>query len=485
MTDLVKIPFLRRGRLSSLLGLSLDGSRLDGVVLRRTNGSLEVQQSFSVSLSLDPLTAAPELVGREIRNHLDAAGVRERSCVLGLPLKWALATHVELPDLPEADIASFLQIEAERGFPCDVTTLLVSTSRCQPPSGKPQAMLVGIPRNQLVVLEQALRAAKLKPISFSLGLAALQPADPSAGGGVLALAIGETHVGLQVTCGGGVVALRTLEGALEMEGGRRSLHADLVAREARITLGQLPAEIRESVRRVRLFGPRDLAQQLADEMELRFESMGLKVEVLTRYAANEFGVQLPVDTAVSPALSLAAARLVGRCSPFEFLPPRVTAWQQVAARYSSGRLRTVGAAAAVVLLLVGGLFGLQQWQLVRLRAQWGQMAPKVHELETVTQEIHQFRPWFDESFRALTILRLLTQAFPEDGVVSAKTVEIRELSAVTCTGTARDNQSLLRTLDRLSSSAGVTEVHRGAFRGKSPIQFTFDFRWNEGGKSEN
>jgi hypothetical protein len=91
-------------RLSSLLGLALDGSRLEGVVLRRTNGSFEVQRTFSVALSLDPLTAAPELVGREIRNHLDAAGVRERNCVLGLPLKWVLATHVDVPQLPEADI---------------------------------------------------------------------------------------------------------------------------------------------------------------------------------------------------------------------------------------------------------------------------------------------------------------------------------------------------------------------------------------------
>jgi hypothetical protein len=482
MTNFVQIPFLKRGRLTSLLGLALDGSRLDGVVLRRTNGSLQVQQSFSVSLSLDPLTAAPELVGREIRNHLDAAGVRERCCVLGLPLKWALATHVDLPDLPEPDIASFLEIEAERGFPCDVATLLVATSRCHPPSGKRQAMLVGIPRNQLVLLEQALRAAKLKPISFSLGLVALQPADSDA---VLALAIGETHVGLQVTCGGGVVALRTLEGALEMEGSRRSLHADLVAREARITLGQLPAEIRETVRRVRIFGPRDLGQQLADEMELRLESLGLKVEVVTRYAANEFGVQLPADIAVSPALSLAAARLAGRSTPFEFLPPRVTAWQQMATRYSSGRLRTAGAAAGVVLLILGGLFGFQQWQLVRLRAQYSQMAAKVDDLKKVTQQIQQFRPWFDDSMRALTILRQLTQAFPEDGVVSAKTVEIRDLNAVTCTGTARDNQSLLRTIDRVTSTAGVYEVHHGTSRGKSPIQFTFDFRWNEGGRSEN
>ena len=59
-----------------MLGLALDGSKLDGVVLRRTNGALQRLQSFSAQLTLDPLTAAPELVGREIRNQLDAAGVR-------------------------------------------------------------------------------------------------------------------------------------------------------------------------------------------------------------------------------------------------------------------------------------------------------------------------------------------------------------------------------------------------------------------------
>src|SRR5947208_13353048 len=78
MIDLLNLNKLKRQRLSSLLGIALDGSRLDGLVVRRTNGSLEVQQSFSVSLSLDPLTADAELVGREIRNHLDAAGIRER-----------------------------------------------------------------------------------------------------------------------------------------------------------------------------------------------------------------------------------------------------------------------------------------------------------------------------------------------------------------------------------------------------------------------
>ncbi len=479
----------KRQRLTSLLGLTLDGSRLEGVVLRRTNGSLQVQQSFAVSLTLDPLMADADLVGREIHNHLVAAGVRERSCVVGVPLKWALTTHVDVPPLSEADVASFLQLEAEHGFPCDASTLQVSSSVCAgkraPRSdvggeapGKQYALLAGIPKGHLNLLDQALRAAKLKPVSFSLGIAALQPALAESSDGVLALAIGESHVGLQVTCGGGVAALRALEGALEQEGGRRSLHADLVAREARITLGQLPSELREMVHRIRIFGPRDLAQQLADELELRLEPMGLKLELVARYAPDELGFHLAPDAPVSAALSLAAGQLAGRSTGFEFLPPHVTAWQQIATRYSSGRFRLAGAAAAAVVLVATSMFGVQQWRIMRLQSEWSALAPKYKELDNIQQQIKQFRPWYDESIRGLTILKQLTLAFPESGAVSAKSVEIRDLNLVTCTGLAQDYRELLRTQERLQTTKGVSKFHLDTIRGKTPMQFTFNFLWS-------
>jgi hypothetical protein len=486
MIDLLNINTLKRRQLTSLLGLALDGGKLDGVVLRRTNGSLEVQQTFSVSLSLDPLTAATELVGREIRNHLDAAGIKERNCLVALPLKWALTTHAELPELPESDVDSFLQLEAERGFHSDISTLHFAASRSQSKSGKQHAFLAGIPKNHLTLLEQALRAAKLKPLSFSLGITALQPPGVESSNGVLALAIGETHVGLEVTSGGGVAALRALEGALEMDGSRRVLQSELVAREARITLGQLPADVRDTVRRIRIFGPRDLAQQLADELELRLEPMGLKVELVTRYATDEFGLQLPSDTPVSAPLSLAAGQLAGRKPPFELLPPRVTAWQQMATRYSSGKLRMAATAAAALFVIVAGAFGFQQWQLSSLRSQWLAMSPKVKELDAVTQQIHQYRPWFDDSLRALTILKEITAAFPEEGSVSAKSVEIRDLNNVTCTGTTQNSEALFTIWKNLRASGRVTDLHSPTIRGnKPPMQFTFDFRWNEGGRVEN
>jgi hypothetical protein len=505
MNNVLKIKFGKRRPLSSVLGLTLDGSRLEGVVLRRTNGSLQLRQAFSVALALDPLTAAPELVGREIRNHLDTAGVRERQCVVGVPLKWALTAHTELPPLPEADAVSLLQLEAERGFPSDVATLRLAYSRCALSGGKQHVTLAGIPNAQLASLEQVLVAAKLKPVSFSLGLTALQnppgvppsvgvsgenSVAPPKGGtadkedGILALGIGESHVGLQITCGG-VAALRALEGAIEDEAGRRTLHANLVARETRITLGQLPAELREAVKRIRIFGPREMAQQLADELELRFEPMGLSVEIVSAYGPDEFGAQLPSEAPVSPAFSLAARWLTGEKPVFEFLPPKPSPLEQLIARYTSGRLRSAGGMAAGVVVLVGGLFLFQEIQLVLLRSQWSAMAVRVSELDALQDQIREYRPWFDDSFRSLTILRQLTQAFPEDGSVTAKTVEIRAGNTVTCTGIAQDNGALLRTLNQLRTADGVADVKLQQIRGKSPMQFSFDIHYRNGGNNEN
>ena len=65
----------RQKRTQSVLGLTLDNGRLEAVWLRRSNGSVEVKKALSTPLTLDLMRNETELVGREIRNLLDAAGV--------------------------------------------------------------------------------------------------------------------------------------------------------------------------------------------------------------------------------------------------------------------------------------------------------------------------------------------------------------------------------------------------------------------------
>ena len=135
--------------------------------------------------------------------------------------------------------------------------------------------------------------------------------------------------------------------------------------------------------------------------------------------------------------------------------------QQFSAKYSSGKLKTVGAIAAGVLAIFGALFLFQQIQLELLRSQWAKMSARVTELQGLQQEIQQYRPWFDDSFTSLSIMRQLTQAFPEDGVVTAKTIEIHDGNTVTCSGTAQSQAALLKTLKQLSSEDGVTKLNVG------------------------
>ncbi len=45
------------------------------------------------------------------------------------------------------------------------------------------------------------------------------------------------------------------------------------------------------------------------------------------------------------------------------------------------------------------------------------MADRVTEVEAIQEQVKQFRPWFDTSVPSLTILQILTEAFPEEGSI--------------------------------------------------------------------
>lgn len=474
---------LKKQTPKSILGLTLDGNRLNAVLVRRNNGHAEVQKFVDVTLTLDLLHNEIELVGQEIRNQLNTAGIKERRCAVGVPLNWAMTLHTKIPaELPEEDVVDFLLVEAERGFPTGVDELHIATTRHQSPDGESYATQIGVPREHLARLEAVLAAAQLRVASFGLGLAALPGAVPEAPRSGIAAIVGEGSVDVLIASGGGVVALRTLEGAFDTEGGEKRVQADLVARELRITLGQLPVDVCSGLKTITVYGAGRYAQQLTEELHPRARALGLGVEQVRTGSNEQHGIKFPVESGVSPAISLAAQFLSGRGNPFEFLPPKPTVWQQLTSRYTSKSLGYAGAVAAALLVVVGGMFLYQQIVLSGLRSDWNGMKPKVAELDTLQAEIRRFRPWYDDSLTGLSILRRVTEAFPEDGAVTAKTVDIRSLANVNVSGTARDNSALLKTLDRLRTNE-VSEVSVDTIRGKSPMQFTFKFHWGSGGRT--
>jgi len=71
--------------------------------------------------------------------------------------------------------------------------------------------------------------------------------------------------------------------------------------------------------------------------------------------------------------------------------------------------------------------------------------------------------------------------FPEDGVVTAKSIEIRNVTEVSCTGAAQDNQVYLKMSDRLKAASHVADLKTQTLGKK----FSFNFQWVEGGSREN
>ncbi len=459
--------WIRSKKPSALLGLALNGLQLEGTVVRRNNGRTQLGSTFRHTFSADPLTGNPTLLGRELRAVLDAAEIRENQCTVALPANWTLTLTTSLPDLPEADAQSLLQLEAERGFAFPVETLSIVSSRFEAPPGTHHATQVAIHRERITRLLDILRAAHLTSVSLTPGcIRTVELVEPANETGTLTLIVAPTQVELVARLQPGIAALRTWELPLENPG-----------RELRVTLGQLPAELQTALKRIRLVGTGAAVDHLAAELRARASASGLSVEQVASFATNAGGVGLPEGTPATPAVAVAAAFLAGRSNPLDFQPPHVSAWQQYTQRYASRKLVAVGQVAGAIILVVLALFLWQQFQLSQLESNWARIANRVHSADDVQQQIKKFRPWYDTSVRSLAILRQLTEAFPEDGEVTAKIIEIRENGMVTCSGTARDQAALLRTMERLRSALNVVDVQLDMVRGKAPMQFTFNFQW--------
>ncbi len=466
----------RQKHSNAVLGLTLDNGRLEAVLLRRTNGSVEVKKTASVPLTLDLMRNEPELVGREIRNLLDAAGIRERRCVVGLPPEWVLSLHTPLPDLPEEDLQSFIELEGERGFPNSLDQLQRAISR-QRTATAAYATQLAVTRDQVTRFEAVLAAAQLRPVRLSLGIAALPGALGQDSPGALTATVGESGVVLLIAAGDGIVALRTLDNVFEAEGSERRVLADVIFRELRITLAQLPDDLRGLLKELRVAGSGPVADHLARELDPRARSLGLTVNRLTTSNGVEHGLKIVGQAPLGGALSLAVQFLANPAGALNFLPPKPTLWQQVSQRYSGRRLAYTGATAGVVAAVVLGLFLYQSLRLAGLNRDWQAMEAKVTELEELQTRIRTFRPWHEPAITSLSILQRVTEAFPEEGSVTAKSVEIRNQSAVNISGVTRDNAALLATLDQLRQAAEIAEVKVDTIRGKTPMQFTFNFQW--------
>ncbi len=452
----------KRFQVRSTLAITVESGRVAVDLVKREDGASRVAASFELPMGADAVVANGEKAGRELAAQLATAGIRERRCVVCIPASWALTTSTDVPEIGADDLRGYLELRAEREFPIPVAELRLAHSAFTAPDGKQRATLAAVPARKMEAIERMLAAAECRAVSISLGLDSCLPKSelPAA----MHFVANGTHVDLVIAAGGGIAAVRSLPSPADAE----AFDAAGFSREVRITLGRLPDALRQQVTQARFSGAAAAAENLCLEIRQHLARMGIDSRLQ----------QTPADGA-HPGAALDAAELHLRHQPvvFEYLAPEINRWATAVRQLEDPRRRWIAGAIAGSILLLAITFMVRSHIANSLDAEWDGMRRKVADLESLQQRIRQFRPWFEPAPQNLQIVEGLAAAFPDQGDVWAKSVQVTDGTKVTCNGFARSQSALLAWFDRLRARKDVTGVQVQQVRGDNPIQFSVTYKW--------
>lgn len=444
--------------IQSLLGLAIRGNRLTAAVAKRINGAVRFSSHATVELSSPPWTDDPELVGQEIQAFLEQKEIRENRCLLCLPLNIAMTISVEIPDLSDGDLQSYLELQAESEFPFGIEDMQLASAVYRAPDQSRHATLAAIPKNRIEQIQQVLQHARLRPVSLVLGLAAAAAGDNPQ----LVLDVQPDHVDLNVRCGKGFAVIRSLEGVSNFAKDGGAQDCSPLCREIRITLGQLPGNLRQNLAAA-ICHSAEPSSAWRQSLERGLAGMGFQT-------AFREGQHSALEAAVK-------ARLANQPCSLEFLPSKRGPFRIFAEKASSQHNVWIGGSVGTVVFLVVAVFYIQGWRLHTLEREWNGMAEKVKTLEAKQNKIRQFRLWYDNSAPSLQIVRQLAETFPKEGSVWLESIEIKGNRQVRCAGSARGNQDRLDFIDRLRAADNVHDIATQHVSGESTKQFAFHFVW--------
>ncbi len=450
-------------------GLSIEPEETVVCQFRKRGTQVQVMQTLRLPIRAGTFKTDPARAGLELLAALKTARIRGKRWVISLPLAWVFTAPFELPELSEADAHNFAQMEAERRFPLSPDELALTMSQRRGGEGPQQAMLVGVPLELLAHVDTALKAARVRPSSITVGMSALTAAQGE--DGFVMICAGQGFVDIAAGQGGTVYALRNLAWEEEQSEAEPHRMAREIARQVRITLAQTAGQDGDRVQRAVLYGVQNWPPDALDTLFDALGELGLSaVEGVVKGAPN------PAE-APPALLARAVGDLAGEPPPVELVTKRKARLQSAAARLSKRNVRWMIAAVASAILLVAGAFGYQEHTLSQLQDQWDAMAGQVDEAKTLQERVRFYRPWYDETIPSLAIPKYLATAFPEAGSVSLKSLHVKDRTAATCSGSASNFADLMQVKQSLDKSGDLDDLKLFSARGGTPVAFTLTFSW--------
>jgi hypothetical protein len=363
-----------------------------------------------------------------------------------------------VPDISPEDRKGFIQIQAEQQLPLPLSEIYLATHEFQI-GNQDHALVMGLRRDTVSKLKEAVIANGFQVASITVDIAGV--VDHAVDGNdsladSCQLIQGQSSLTMVTHAEGGPTGLRHFH---LTNGG---MDAVTLERELRITLGQFPQSLQRQLTTLRTAKLPGVSSEQHVPISEHRSIAGLNVV----NGAETSDLFVPI----------ASSFFLKGASPLEFLPSRTSRFGKMYGQFNSWRNLWVGSMSVVALTAIAFLYQINS--LNGLQKGWNGMRDRVVAAENIRGKIREFRPWFDSSVPSLTTARAITRAFPETGEIWLKQLNIRDDSQVMATGSSRDQNSLLATLDKLRITSGISNLELKSQQGSDPIFFSLKFDWN-------
>jgi hypothetical protein len=454
----------KRLRKRSVLAITLESGRIAVNLVRNDESDAGPAPAFSVPIRDTDVLEDPDKAGNQLSAALAAAGIRERNCVVCVPPGWALTSSADLPEIGAEDLRGYLELKAEREFTIPSGDLRLGFCAYALPSGQRRATLAALSAKKIDAVERMLAIGNRRATSISLALDKCLSQSKA----MLHFLTNGNHTDVVITAGGGVAGLRSLAGPRTT--GETPFDAVAFCRDVRITLGRLPEPVRQQIRQAAFSGPS--AEKLCVQTRFDLLRMGIESPECKQPATAD-------RTPETPGAAADAARLKLRNQPiaFEFVVPEPKRWQALVERVDSTRRRRIIIGAVALVFLPVFIYFIRSEIESHYQSRWDSMKADSDELGTIQQNIRLYHPWFKQTPESLQVLQSLVLAFPDEGDVWAKSIQVAVGDKVTCTGFAKNQPALMALLARLRARPDISLLQVQQIRGENPIQFTVAYQW--------
>ncbi|MDP8243367.1 MAG: pilus assembly protein PilM [Candidatus Hinthialibacter antarcticus] len=455
----------------SIIGIEFERESVKAVSAVKNGHGLKIKKTLSAPIEADWLLSNPDRLGEEIRAQFAQVGIQESHCMICLPLQWILKHRIEVPDLSPEDLQNYIRLQAERAFPFPLDELSLSTTWYQTSDGKRFASIAAVRLSHIETLRAVCKKAKLTPVSFTIGL----PPDSKDAQCENAVFLKKREDGIdcQIIRQGKMIGFRFLETnwTHDLQDAVPALFRDI-----RVTLSELPLSVQTAIRTLVICGPQEWVDDFSRHAAPFADAMNMR-----RLQFNTLPQQPAVMNGdaywISPIYQAANQFVRDKKAQIEFLPPKVNRLKQWASKISSRGSLLAGASVSIVLVVVIAALLYQHFTWSGLNSRWEKIRDQVDEVSLIQNNVRQFRPWFDESLPVLSSIQSLVEAFPEEGSVWVKIIEIDGNQAISCSGFTRDNRALSEMLNRLYQDERIQNLNLEQRLGEAPTTFTFKFQW--------